>query len=82
MEGFDGRGLAIGIAVGVFVGLGLSFLSGGNALWVSIMAALGAVIGMNAGWFTNRRKDDGNGPDDSEIDVTDASEQKRSRRKP
>ncbi|MBK9436084.1 MAG: hypothetical protein IPN52_13660 [Micrococcales bacterium] len=46
---FDGRGLAIGIAGGVGVGLVVWWLTG-SSLWIGILAAIGAVIGMNTGW--------------------------------
>jgi|APLow6443716910_1056828.scaffolds.fasta_scaffold1235386_2 uncharacterized membrane protein YccC len=49
MDTFDGRGLAIGIAGGVAVGLAIWFFTG-SSLWIGIMAAIGAVIGMNAGF--------------------------------
>lgn len=48
MDSFDGRGLAIGIAGGVAVGLAVWFVSG-SAGWIGLLAAIGAVIGMNAG---------------------------------
>jgi len=47
MNTFDGRGLALGIAGGVAVGLVIWFLTG-SSLWIGLMAALGAVLGMNA----------------------------------
>ena len=50
MEQFDGRGLAVGIAGGVLVGLVINFFTG-SAFWVGLLAAIGAMIGMNAGWF-------------------------------
>lgn len=49
MESFDGRGLAIGIAGGVLVGLLIWFITG-NAIWIGVLAAIGAVIGMNVGF--------------------------------
>lgn len=49
MDSFDGRGLAIGIAGGVAVGLLVWFLTG-SSLWIGLLAAIGAVIGMNAGF--------------------------------
>ncbi len=49
MDSFDGRGLAIGIAGGVVVGLLVWFLTG-SSLWIGLLAAIGAVIGMNAGF--------------------------------
>ncbi len=52
MGTFDGRGLAIGIAGGVGVGLIVWWLTG-SSLWIGILAAIGAVIGMNAGWGTS-----------------------------
>lgn len=49
MGTFDGRGLALGIAAGVAVGLLVWFVTD-SSLWIGILAALGAVVGMNAGW--------------------------------
>lgn len=49
MDSFDGRGLAIGIAGGVVIGLIIWFLTG-SSLWIGLLAAIGAVIGMNAGF--------------------------------
>lgn len=49
MDSFDGRGLAIGIAGGVVVGLVIWLLTG-SLLWIGLLAAIGAVIGMNAGF--------------------------------
>jgi CDP-diglyceride synthetase len=49
MGTFDGRGLALGIAGGVAVGMLVWFLTG-SSLWIGILAAIGAVIGMNAGF--------------------------------
>ncbi len=49
MDTFDGRGLAVGIAAGVGVGLLVWWLTG-SSLWIGILAAIGAVIGMNAGF--------------------------------
>jgi hypothetical protein len=49
MDSFDGRGLAIGIAGGVAIGLIIWFLTG-SSLWIGLLAAIGAVIGMNAGF--------------------------------
>lgn len=49
MGTFDGRGLAIGIAGGVAVGLVVWWLTG-SSLWIGVLAAIGAVIGMNAGF--------------------------------
>ncbi|MBK6761838.1 MAG: hypothetical protein IPG68_00480 [Micrococcales bacterium] len=49
MNTFDGRGLALGIAGGVAVGLVIWFLTG-STLWIGLMAAIGAVLGMNAGF--------------------------------
>ena len=48
MDSFDGRGLALGIAGGVAVGLLVWFITG-SSLWIGLLAAIGAVIGMNAG---------------------------------
>lgn len=48
MDTFDGRGLAIGIGGGVAVGLLIWFLTG-SSLWIGIMAAIGAVVGLNIG---------------------------------
>lgn len=48
METFDGRGLALGIALGVVVGL-IVWLITGSSLWIGVLAAVGAVFGMNAG---------------------------------
>jgi hypothetical protein len=49
MGTFDGRGLAVGIAGGVAVGLVIWRLTG-SAVWMGLLAAIGAVIGMNAGF--------------------------------
>ena len=49
MDSFDGRGLALGIAGGVAVGLLVWFITG-SSLWIGVLAAIGAVIGMNAGF--------------------------------
>lgn len=49
MDSFDGRGLAIGIAGGVVIGLIVWFFTG-SSLWIGLLAAIGAVIGMNAGF--------------------------------
>lgn len=49
MNTFDGRGLALGIAAGVILGLIIMFVTG-NSIWIGILAAVGAVIGMNAGF--------------------------------
>lgn len=49
MDSFDGRGLALGIAGGVAVGLLVWFITG-SSLWIGLLAAIGAVIGMNAGF--------------------------------
>ncbi len=49
MNTFDGRGLALGIGAGVVIGLVIWWLTG-SALWIGLLAAIGAVIGMNAGF--------------------------------
>ncbi len=49
MDTFDGRGLALGIAGGVAVGLVIWGLTD-SALWIGLLAAIGAVIGMNVGF--------------------------------
>ena len=49
MNTFDGRGLAVGIAGGVVIGLIIMFITG-NSIWIAVLAAIGAVIGMNAGF--------------------------------
>lgn len=49
MDSFDGRGLALGIAGGVAVGLLVWFITG-SSLWIGLLAAIGAVIGMNSGF--------------------------------
>lgn len=49
MGTFDGRGLALGIAGGVVVGLLVWWLTG-SSLWIGLLAAIGAVIGMNVGF--------------------------------
>lgn len=49
MNTFDGRGLALGIAGGVVVGL-LVWWFTGSAVWIGVLAAIGAVLGMNAGF--------------------------------
>ncbi len=49
MGTFDGRGLAVGIAGGVGIGLIVWFVTG-SSLWIGLLAAIGAVIGMNAGF--------------------------------
>lgn len=49
MGTFDGRGLALGIAGGVAVGMVVWWLTG-SSLWIGLLAAIGAVIGMNAGF--------------------------------
>jgi hypothetical protein len=49
MDTFDGRGLALGIAAGVAVGLVVWAITD-SALWIGLLAAIGAVIGMNAGY--------------------------------
>lgn len=51
---FDGRGLAVGIALGVVIGLVLMYVTG-TSMWIPILAAVGAILGMNTGWF-NRGK--------------------------
>lgn len=55
MDTFDGRGLALGIAGGVLVGLLIWFITG-SSLWIGVMAAIGAVFGMNVGF--GKGKDD------------------------
>ncbi|MDP4014285.1 MAG: hypothetical protein U0990_01840 [Candidatus Nanopelagicales bacterium] len=42
----DGRGMAIGIVAGVAVGL-LVLAFTGNVVWLGLMAAIGAVLGIN-----------------------------------
>jgi hypothetical protein len=46
---FDGRGLALGIAGGVGVGLAVWWITG-SSLWIGLLAAIGAVLGMNLGF--------------------------------
>jgi hypothetical protein len=46
---FDGRGLALGIAGGVGVGLVVWWITG-SSLWIGLLAAIGAVLGMNLGF--------------------------------
>lgn len=47
---FDGRGLAIGIGLGTLVGLVVMLITG-SALYIGAFAALGAILGLNTGWF-------------------------------
>lgn len=47
---FDGRGLAVGIAAGVVLGLIVMYLTG-SSLPIPLFAAIGAVVGLNVGWF-------------------------------
>lgn len=54
MDSFDGRGLAIGIAGGVVLGLAVWFFTG-SAAWIGILAVIGAVLGMNAGFGRSGR---------------------------
>ena len=49
MNTFDGRGLALGIAAGVAVGM-VVWAFTDSALGIGLLAAIGAVIGMNAGF--------------------------------
>ncbi|MCU0298105.1 MAG: hypothetical protein MUF33_06245 [Candidatus Nanopelagicales bacterium] len=49
MGTFDGRGLALGIAGGVGVGLVVWWITG-SSLWIGLLAAIGAVLGMNLGF--------------------------------
>lgn len=42
----DGRGMAIGIAGGVVVGLVIMLVTG-SAFWIGVDAAIGALIGMH-----------------------------------
>lgn len=51
MDEFDGRGLALGIIGGVIVGFGLLMLTD-NAVWVGLIAGIGAILGLNKGWFS------------------------------
>lgn len=54
---FDGRGLAVGIALGVVIGLVLMYVTG-SSMWIPILAGIGAILGMNTGWFnrSNQRQ--------------------------
>lgn len=54
---FDGRGLAVGIAAGVVIGLIVMYLTGNQAV-IPIFAAIGAVLGLNTGWFNRGDKQD------------------------
>lgn len=49
MGTFDGRGLALGIAGGVGVGMVVWWITG-SSLWIGLLAAIGAVLGMNLGF--------------------------------
>lgn len=51
MDDFDGRGMAVGIAGGVVVGLAVDYFLNTGGLTVGIFAAIGAILGINAGWF-------------------------------
>ncbi|MEI2716540.1 MAG: hypothetical protein V9E98_06030 [Candidatus Nanopelagicales bacterium] len=50
MNGFDGRSMGVGIAVGVLVGLLVAYFTE-NPVWVSLLAAIGALIGISRNWF-------------------------------
>ena len=58
---FDGRSMGIGIALGTIIGVFL-WLVTGNQIFIVLFAAIGAVLGMNAGWFS--RKDANGKPQD------------------
>jgi len=64
MDRFDGRALGVGIAVGVVLGLVVCFFTG-NPMWVTIGAAVGAILGVNAGWLQDGDKDNSNDDTDS-----------------
>lgn len=49
MDTFDGRGLAIGLAAGTGIGM-LIWMFSGSAMWIGVMAPIGAVVGMNTGF--------------------------------
>ena len=50
VNGFDGRSMGVGIAVGVLVGLLVAYFTE-NPVWVSLLAAIGALIGISRNWF-------------------------------
>ncbi len=50
---FDGRSMGIGIALGTIIGVFL-WLVTGNQIFIVLFAAIGAVLGMNAGWFSRK----------------------------
>jgi uncharacterized membrane protein YccC len=58
---FAGRSMGIGIAAGTIIGVVL-WLVTGNQIFIVLFAGIGAVFGMNAGWF-NRKDSDGNSQD-------------------
>jgi uncharacterized membrane protein YfcA len=63
MDSFDGRGLALGIVVGLFVGSFVSYFTQ-NGFWLTLFAAVGAIMGMNNSWFkSGGGKADQRGPD-------------------
>jgi len=47
---FDGRGLALGILAGTVIGFVVMLVTG-NPAFIGACAALGALLGMNTGWF-------------------------------
>ena len=81
MGTFDGRGLAIGIAGGVGVGLVVWWLTG-SSLWIGILAAIGAVIDtatqlIQSNNYAGRRlviDISGDGPQNAGPPLTDARE--------
>jgi hypothetical protein len=53
MDRFDGRSMAVGIVLGMVVGLALFALTS-NTMLIYLSAGIGAVLCMNAGFFKDK----------------------------
>ena len=53
MDRFDGRAMAVGIVLGMVVGLVIFYFTD-NQTWIYLSAAIGAILLMNSGIFPPR----------------------------
>ena len=50
MDRFDGRSLAVGLAIGVLVGFAIMMVTDQLA-WIYVFAVIGAMVGSSRNWF-------------------------------
>ncbi len=55
MDRFDGRAMAVGIVLGLIVGLVIYYFVH-NTMWIYLGSAVGAILLMNSGIFPPRDK--------------------------